>query len=184
MVRTTVTATVIRGGNKSNRVPTEASALVNIRTLPGETLESVTRRVRGIVRDRHIEIRSIGRPRDASPVSTVEGAPYQLLKETIREITPDEEVVIAPYLVPGGTDARHYATLTDAVYRFIGMRLTRSLVNGFHGADERLPVVEYLRATALYSRLIQRIDRRDAAIQPPEFLAACDSLIHDSCTGR
>ena len=51
-----------------------------------------------------------------------------------------EGVIVAPALVMGGTDTKHYVPIADDSYRFTPMTLERSDTTRIHGLDERLSV--------------------------------------------
>ena len=69
-----------------------------------------------------------------------------------RQAAPD--AVVAPYLVVGGTDARHFAGLSDAVYRFIPVRMAQDDLDRIHGTDERIAVRDYEAAIGFYRQLL------------------------------
>jgi carboxypeptidase PM20D1 len=61
MIRTTTAPTMLNGSIKSNVLPIEASALINFRLHPRDTIESVTDHVRRVVGSEDIEVRFIRR---------------------------------------------------------------------------------------------------------------------------
>lgn len=153
LLRTTTAVTLLSGSTKENVLPTEARAAVNFRILPGDTSEDVLAHVRRVVADESIEVRLGGDIRsEPSPVSRVDGPAFESLQRAIRETYP--EAVVAPYLVLGATDARHYAPHSDAVYRFSPTLLSLADLSRIHGFDERIGVDEYGRLVGFYVRLI------------------------------
>ena len=50
------------------------------------------------------------------------------------------DTVVVPYLTLGGTDARHYQDLSDAVFRFVPVLTSPAERTGIHGIDERLSI--------------------------------------------
>jgi len=75
---------------------------------------------------------------EPSPVSPVSGPAWELVGAALAAIEPG--ALQAPGLVVGATDARHYAHLSEHVYRFIPMRLTPEDLLRYHGVDERIEV--------------------------------------------
>ncbi len=57
---------------------------------------------------------------------------------TIREVFPG--TVVAPYLMLGGSDAHHFYTSTEDVYRFMPFLLSEHDLEGIHGTDERVSI--------------------------------------------
>lgn len=151
-MRTTTAATMASGSSKSNILPTRAEAVVNFRILPGETAELVRQRVIDIIDDERVEV-IMETNIDPSPVSPTDSMGYELLAKTIRAY--DEDILIAPNLLIGGTDARYFHAVSDNVYRFIMVRATADTMNIVHGIDERIAVEDYLMAVRFYYTLIR-----------------------------
>ena len=81
------------------------------------------------------------------------GKSYQALNRTIREVFPD--VVVAPGLMVGATDSRHYAEIADNIFRFSPVRATSEDLKRFHGTNERLSIEGYADMIRFYRRLIE-----------------------------
>lgn len=152
-LRTTTAPTIFRAGAKENVLPIDATATVNFRLLPGDSVAGVVREVRRIIDDEHISIKIIGRPTEPSWVSDPEAAPFQQLHRTIRSVFP--AAVVAPYVVTGATDARQYAALSPNVYRFLPTEITQEGIESIHGSNERLAVQNYPRMVQFYATLIR-----------------------------
>jgi carboxypeptidase PM20D1 len=153
-LRTTTAVTMIESGIKDNVLPNVATAVLNCRILPGETSESVTARIRQVIDDPRVQISVAGRFfSEPPPVAQVDSPGFRTIKQTIRQIAPD--AVVAPCLVLGGTDSRHYTHLTPSVYRFSAMRITTDDLATIHGKNEKLSLENCRLLKAFYSRLIQ-----------------------------
>ncbi|HET8622212.1 MAG TPA: M20/M25/M40 family metallo-hydrolase [Gemmatimonadales bacterium] len=155
-VRTTTAVTVVSGGTKANVLPTEARAVVNFRTLPGDSAVAVIEAVRRAVDDSAVAVRALHEPSEASAVSSPDSEGYRAVAAAIRQTFPG--TVVAPYLVIGATDARHYAGLTSTMLRFAPGFETDTTPPRAHGTDERVGVGEHAQAIRFYAQLI-----RDAA---------------------
>ncbi|PJJ61462.1 M20/M25/M40 family metallo-hydrolase [Compostimonas suwonensis] len=158
MLRTTVAITQLRGSAGANVLATRASAVANIRVNPGSSVAAVIERVARIIDDPLVELRvlSASEPSPVSPTGAPgDGGPFSVLRETISEVFP--EAIVAPYVQTGGSDARHFAPISDRIYRFIPFEITPALQLGVHGADERLPVSQFRRAIGFYRRLLERL---------------------------
>src|SRR3982751_1908672 len=51
VLRNGISATILQGGIRSNVIPTDATATLNIRTLPGQSIDGVVARLRKVVND-------------------------------------------------------------------------------------------------------------------------------------
>ncbi len=132
--------------------------------LTASAIEGVAEHVRSAIDDDRIQLQVGVRspPRNPSPVSRVDGEAFAQLARTIREVFPG--TIVAPYLVLGGTDARHYTGLSDSVYRFGPWIYGRDAMRRAHGTDERISVEGLGDAVRFYRRLIRS---SAGAVQPP-----------------
>jgi len=151
LMRTTTAVTIVRAGVKANILPRSATATVNFRVLPGDTVESIEEHVRSVVDDPELEIVATGS--GASEVSSSDSAGFRAIATAIGEVFP--EAVIAPGLVLGGTDSKHYGRIADDSYRFGPLDLTLDDTARIHGVNERIAVANYAKAIDFYTRLIQ-----------------------------
>jgi carboxypeptidase PM20D1 len=155
MMRTSTAVTIIDGGVKSNVLPSSARAVVNFRIAPGDSVESVLEHVRRVIADPRVTVVEARETREASPVSPTDSDAYRVVQRTIHEICP--EAIIAPYLLPGGTDSRHFTSLTPNVYRFGAIRVSAKDLRRAHGTDERISVDSLAEMVAFYMQLLTNI---------------------------
>ena len=160
LLHTTTSPTMLSAGIKDNVLPPEAAAVVNFRIRPGETVATVTARVRAVIADSMITVEpldSVGV--DPSPVSDVNSPAYALITETIRGMTPGERVPVLPYLVMGGTDAKYWGAHTDRAFRFLAVPLGEGDMARLHGVNERVPVADYATSVSFFARLLRGIGK-------------------------
>ncbi len=141
VLHNTAVPTVVRAGQKTNVIPSEAEAKVDCRSLPGVSGEDLLAEVRGVLGP-HIET-SID---DSSPpleVST-ETPLYGILGATLR--AHDPEAIVTPYMLGGATDAKHVAALGVRTYGFSPLFLEpgEPYTELVHAHDERIPVRGFL----------------------------------------
>ena len=154
LVRTTTAVTLFDAGIKENVVPQRAEATVNLRLLPGDTVESVKAEVAALIDDEQvvIEARSWG---ESPPVADPDGPGYARIRAAIEEAVPG--AVVIPGLLTATTDTRHYRALTDDLYRFHPMHLDLSEPIGVHDTNERVSIEGVVRSVALSRALIERV---------------------------
>ncbi len=152
LARTTTAVTIVRAGTKENVIPQSAQATVNLRLLPGETVDTALARVRRIV-GRGVRVEHASRGWDPSPVSPTDSEAYETLSRVIRELFPD--TVVAPSLVVGATDSRYYTPITASTFRFVPIALTREDMGRIHGTDERISVEALATCIAFFVQLIR-----------------------------
>jgi carboxypeptidase PM20D1 len=154
LIRTTIAPTVLASGDRSNVLPARASATLNVRLLPGDTIEEVVARLRRVVDDPRVTIEAVAGAIAASRISPIDDPIFHGLAVTIREV--DAQIIVAPGLMLGATDSKHYAGLTERVYRFNPMRLGKADLPRLHGVDERVAVADLRDAVEFYVRLMMR----------------------------
>lgn len=156
MLRTTTAATLVEGGVKENVLPIRARAVVNFRIHPRDSIDSVVDHVREVVDDGRISLQ-IGlrsEPREPSPVSPVDSEAFDEISRAAREVFPG--AIAVPFLVLGGTDARHYVDTTPRLYRFAPFEFGRDGLTRAHGTDERIAVENLISGVRFYRRLLER----------------------------
>jgi carboxypeptidase PM20D1 len=152
-IRTTTAATMVTGSPKSNILPTRATAIINFRILPGETVETVKQRVINLIDDDRVVVTDEfgGNP---SPVSPTDSRGFKLISKTIRGM--DENILVAPYMVRGGTDSKYFYAVSPNVYRFMMIRVDPETIKYVHGIDEHVAVEDYLEAIRFYYHLVRQ----------------------------
>jgi carboxypeptidase PM20D1 len=156
LVRTTTAVTMIDAGTKANVLPSNATATANFRIHPSDRSEAIVERVRELVTEEGIEVRVV-EAREASAVSRTDSAAYGALVETIREVYGD--IPVAPALVLGGTDTKHYGRIAEDSYRFTPVRLRAEDARRLHGIDERIALDVYEKMPDFYAALLRRTAR-------------------------
>ena len=153
-MRTTTALTVFNAGNKDNVLPGRAEAVVNFRLLPGDAPDDVVAHVRRTIGDDRIEVSAVEPVTPASRVSSVDAPGYGQVAGAVRDVFADS--VVAPGLMLGATDARHFEPIALQVYRFSPIRAKASDLPRFHGSNERVSVANFVEMIRFYHRLVQR----------------------------
>lgn len=153
LLRTTTAPTIVKGGTKENVLPTKVEAVVNFRILPGETIDTVKDHVKSVINDPRITITPLKQVWNPSPVSDLESDSFIQLQRTIRQLFPG--TVVAPYLVTGATDSRHYLVLTNNVFKIVPVVVTPEDFKRVHGTNERLSVTDYEKCIKFFIQLIR-----------------------------
>lgn len=133
---TTSNPTMLSAGYKHNVIPDTASAVIDIRTLPGDE-DSVLARVQQIVGD---DIEITVTHRDVGLENSFSGPIIDAMSQAL--LTHDQSAEIVPYLLSGGTDNKALSLLGIRGYGFAPLQLPPSLdfPAMFHGVDERVPL--------------------------------------------
>ena len=154
MLRTTTAATIVQGGVKENVLPGVAEATVNFRIKPGDTQAAVLAHVRSVVANPAVQVKQLPGGFEPSQVASVDSRGYQLVNRTLREVVPG--ALVAPGLMVGGTDSRHFAALSDHILKFSPIRARPEDLARFHGTNERISTAGLVEMVRFYHRLLQQ----------------------------
>jgi len=152
-IRTTVAPTMFRGSDNDNVIPTNPTAVINLRILPGESIQSTINRISNIIDDDKVSLTIYGYASEPSKISSTQDIGYQLIATSIQQATHDD-LNITPMLVIAATDARHYQHLSSQVYRFTGLTLSPGNIKTFHGLNENITLQSFNESIRFYANLI------------------------------
>lgn len=154
-IRTTTAPTVVKAGVKENVLPAVATAQINFRILPGETVTSVIDYVKEVIEDDRVIVTEFNEAASTDPtkVSDTDSFGFTVLQKTSREIFPD--AAVAPALMIAATDSRHFQNLSDNIFRYSPVQLQNADLARIHGFNERISIENYKRLIRFYSRLIR-----------------------------
>jgi acetylornithine deacetylase/succinyl-diaminopimelate desuccinylase-like protein len=152
LLRNTLNATIVHGGQKVNVVPARIGLELDGRLLPGFTPDDLIAEAHALVGD-DIELELVRH--DAGPAEP-DYTHFDMLGAVLRELDP--EGIPMPLLQGGVTDARFFSQLGIQTYGFMPMRLADDfpLLRLVHAADERIPVDALEFGTEAVSRALQR----------------------------
>jgi len=156
MIRTTTAPTMLQASPKENVLAREARATINFRLLPGDSVDDVLNHIRKVVDDSRISVKKLYGT-EAAPVSATSSAAYKTIAETVSNVFP--EAISAPLLVLGGTDARHYTSVSSNVYRFLPVAITSQDMSMVHGTNERIKVDAYGKAIQFYYSYLKKVSQ-------------------------
>jgi acetylornithine deacetylase/succinyl-diaminopimelate desuccinylase-like protein len=152
LLRNTVNATIVHGGDKVNVIPAQIDLELDGRLLPGFTPDDLIGELHGIIGD-DIEVEVV---RHEPGLAEPDLALFEILGEVLRELDP--EGIPMPLLQGGVTDGRIFAQLGIQTYGFMPMRLPADfpVLKVVHAADERIPVAALEFGTEAVSRALER----------------------------
>ena len=151
LVRTTVAFTQMQGSAASNVLPPDAWVGANLRLIGNETTQSAQAYLRKVIHDDRVQIEMV-HGMNPSPISRTDDEPFARLSRAIRSTWTD--AIVSPYLMLACSDSRHYGAISDHVYRFSAMALSKEERGLIHANDERVPVATIVKTVAFYQRLI------------------------------
>ena len=103
-VRTTTALTIVKAGEKANVVPTHATAIVNHRIHPNDSISGILAYDRAIVADSRITVKARGPSNEPSAISSTTSRGFRCLHESVLSVYPN--VSVAPSVMVAGTDTK------------------------------------------------------------------------------
>lgn len=136
MFHHTVNATIVRGGERVNVIPSEIEVQMDVRLLPGFGPDDVIKELRPIVGD-DVELEVL--LYDAGPAEPDMGL-FDTLAGILKEADPGG--IPIPLLLTASSDARFLARLGIQTYGFMPMQLPGDMNfnRTIHATNERIPV--------------------------------------------
>jgi len=150
----TVNATMVRGGEKINVIPSEIVLALDGRLLPGYTPHDMMAELRPIIGD-EVELELVRH--DPGPAEPDMGL-FNLLADILREADPDG--LPMPLLLTGTSDARFFSRLGIQTYGYTPMNLPAefNFAQLAHAADERIPLEAVDFGTSAIFEVLQRYE--------------------------
>ncbi len=154
VLRNGISPTMLSGGVRPNVIPGQASVTLNVRTLPGESLDDVARRLGDAIGDHEVVLEVISRGDDAPP-SPLDSALFSAIRDSISALDP--AIRTMPYLSTGATDSAALRRIGVQAYGLLPFPLTQDDEDRMHGNDERVPVSSLSFAVRLMFDLVRRL---------------------------
>lgn len=152
-MRTGASITMIAGGMRANAIPSEATAVINVRILPdGDILRDVAEMNR-VGAEPQVTFRLRGAVEKAPPVSPIGSPLFQAMEAAARQMAPD--AVVVPFMSTGATDGAALRAAGIPTYGILPLPLEMEDELRMHGDNERVPLssigwgAEYIYRTLL-----------------------------------
>lgn len=160
LARNGISATMLAGGIRDNVIPAEATARLNLRTLPGESPDAVLARLTALVDGPEVTIAITSRGSDA-PASDFTSPMFGAIEDVLTTLDP--RLTVVPYMSTGATDSGRLRAAGVQTFGLLPFPLAAEDESRMHGHDERLP----LEALAFGLRAVWGIVER-MAVRPPD----------------
>jgi acetylornithine deacetylase/succinyl-diaminopimelate desuccinylase-like protein len=156
VLRNGISPTIVKGGIRSNVIPTDAVATLNVRTLPGQSIDGVVARLKRVVDDSLVEIAVTDRGED-SPASDFNSPMFTAIRESAQALDP--ALAVVPYLSPGATDRARLRAWGMQAFGLLPFPLNQDDEDRMHGNDERIPLASLDFGTRMLYGAILRVAR-------------------------
>ena len=152
VMATTCCFTQMKGSDAPNVIPKEPYLIANLRSSVHQNCEESLNVLKKYGKKYGLEFEVLLQ-RDASKVSNIHSSEYAYVERCIREHFPD--VGVAPYVIMGGTDCRHFHALTETALRFAPVRATQAQNAACHAVDENVTVASLAEGVRFYKKFLK-----------------------------
>ncbi len=138
VLRTSVVPTVMNAGFRRNVIPSEASAILDIRMLPDEDVDGFYQKLADLIDDPQIEVVPEPIYRPAAPPSPIDNEMFQTLESVAERMFPEATTI--PTMATGATDMAQVRAKGVPSYGIGAIRSIEERNSGFgaHGDNERV----------------------------------------------
>jgi len=138
MLRTSIVPTIIKGGFRSNVIPGDAEATLDVRAVPDEDIDALAQALRKLINDPAVEvIPPPARGRPATTPSKLETDMFRALEGAQAKLFPG--TVTLPLMLTGATDSAQLRAKGVQAYGLGSVAGDRERAS-IHGNDERISV--------------------------------------------
>ena len=152
LLRTTVAFTQSEGSAGANVLPAKATLISNMRLNPLDNVDDALVYLKKTVNDDKVDV-SLMMGENPSAISRTDVEGYARVATAVGETW--EGAMISPYLMVQCSDSRHFSKISDRVYRFSAMQLSKEERASIHGNNECIPLETIDKAVEFYIRLIK-----------------------------
>jgi len=155
LVRNTIAPVIIQGGFRNNVIPGSASAMVNLRLIPGSDLNAFLATLRKVVGDSTVEMQAKAPAYAQAAPSSENTDLYRALVAAAHAQFPGAEVT--PYLFQAGTDAAAWRSRGVPVYGIYPYPIDADELTRMHGNDEKVSIASLEQGTAMIFKTLVEV---------------------------
>ncbi len=152
MLRDTIAPTMLQAGVRPNVIPSDARANLNVRLLPGDSINDVIADMKKLVNDPQIRFEVAPNAGTPSPPSSLDSPLYKSIERASGQEFPG--IVTVPYMSTGATDSAQLRLHNVQAYGLLPFPLTEEDVLRMHADDERIPLDSFHKGIEFLYRIV------------------------------
>jgi len=152
MMRDSIAPTMLTAGVRANVIPGEARAMLNIRLLPGDTIDVLLGALTKLVDDPKIRFEVQPNPGLAAPTSSLESDFYVAISKVATQEFGGAPVL--PYQSTWATDSAQLRLHNVQAYGLWPFPVTDEDLTRMHGDDERLSVASFNKGVEVLLHIV------------------------------
>jgi acetylornithine deacetylase/succinyl-diaminopimelate desuccinylase-like protein len=157
-LRTGVSLTMVNGGIRANVIPSDATATLNVRTLPDGDIAGDVRELNRAGGEAKVDFTLNGQPRKPPPDSPITTPLFKAMETAGHAMAPD--AIVVPFMSTGGTDGAALRAKSIPTYGILLLPLEEEDELRMHGDNERTPITSVGWATEFVYRTLQTVTAR------------------------
>lgn len=154
LLRNTISITGLKGSDKTNVIPPIATAVLDVRLLPGQEPAAFLAELARVIGDTAVTVKPQG-PNWSATESPVDTELFRAIVAAARARHPG--VVVTTPMLAGFTDSHYFRRLGIASYGMGPFPLTQAESRGVHGNDERLSLEALRFGVRFYYDVVTRV---------------------------
>ncbi|HET7151745.1 MAG TPA: M20/M25/M40 family metallo-hydrolase [Candidatus Acidoferrum sp.] len=152
MLRDTVTPTVLTAGVANNVIPAEARANLNVRLLPGDSINTVLNDLNKLVNDPAVKLEVQPNAGLAAPPSSLESDFYNLICRVATQEFGGAPSL--PFQSTWLTDSAQLRLHNVQAYGLVPFPLAQEDLRRMHGDDERIPLAAFDKGVDVTTKIV------------------------------
>jgi acetylornithine deacetylase/succinyl-diaminopimelate desuccinylase-like protein len=154
LLRNTISITGLKGSDKTNVIPPIATAVLDVRLLPGQDPAAFLADLTRVIGDSAVTLRPQG-PNWPATESSTDTDLYRALVAVARARHPN--AVVTTSMLAGFTDSHHFRRLGITSYGLGPFPLTPGAESGIHGNDEHVSIDALRFGVRFYYDVVTRV---------------------------
>ena len=152
MLRDTIAPTVLTAGIANNVIPSEARANLNVRLLPGDTVDVVLSELNKLVNDPLVKLEVQPNGNLAAPPSSLETEFYGVITRVASQEFGGAPAL--PFQSTWLTDSAQLRLHNVQAYGLVPFPLTEDDLKRMHGDDERIPLAAFNKGVDVLAKIV------------------------------
>jgi acetylornithine deacetylase/succinyl-diaminopimelate desuccinylase-like protein len=152
MMRDTIAPTILQAGFRGNVIPSEAHAVLNIRLVPGDTIDVLVNELKKLVNDPQVHFEITPEGGLAAPNSSLESDFFTLITRVSAQEFGGAPVI--PFMSTGATDSAQLRLHSVQAYGLRPFPVNEADDARVHGDEERLPLAAFPKGVDLIVRIV------------------------------
>ena len=152
MLRDTIAPTILTAGMANNVIPAEARANLNVRLLPGDSINTVLNDLNKLVNDPLVKLEVQPNSGLAAPSSSLESEFYGVITKVVSQEFGGAPAL--PFQSTWLTDSAQLRLHQVQAYGLVPFPLSQDDLKRMHGDDERIPLAAFVKGVDVLAKIV------------------------------